>query len=48
MIECETCLTWYHMGCIKYKAGMKEEPFSCTFCRGFYELKKKIVEEVIG
>lgn len=48
MIECETCFTWYHMDCIKYKNTGSSESFSCTFCKSFYELKKKIVDEVLG
>lgn len=42
MIECETCFTWYHMDCIKLKKA--EDPFSCMFCKSFYDLKKKIID----
>lgn len=48
MIECETCFAWYHMDCIKLKQTPNDGHFSCMFCKSFYDLKKKIIDEVIG
>jgi hypothetical protein len=35
------------MSCIKYSSTKGENQFTCSFCKSFYDLKKKIIDEVI-
>lgn len=46
MVQCECCFEWYHQKCVNFVAKKEAETYICTYCHGFYDLKKKIVEEV--
>lgn len=43
MVECESCLEWYHYTCGSYK---QEENYICPFCFEWFKLKEKIFEEI--
>ena len=46
MVECECCFEWYHQKCVNYSPKSENEQYICQYCCLFYDLKKKIIEEV--
>ena len=46
MVLCENCFEWYHQKCVNYHPKEENEEFVCGYCTMFYDLKKKMIEEV--
>jgi hypothetical protein len=48
MVLCDCCFEWYHYKCIHFDPDNAAEKFICHYCKGFYEFKRKAVDEVRG
>lgn len=46
MVLCECCFEWYHHKCIKFPAT--NDSYICQYCRGFYDFKRRAIDEVRG
>ena len=46
MVQCQCCFEWYHQKCVNYQLSKANQNYVCNYCQNFYQLKKKIIDEV--